>query len=214
MNHKKITGITVIRHGETEWNKIGLQQGHLNSNLTILGIKQAETLANALSEIKFDHIYSSDLLRAFDTAKIISKKMNLEIKTDPRLRERNLGIMQGLTIAEFKEKFPEEYAKFISDDPDVPVKNGESKNEHFKRVKQCIVELGNRHIGENILIVTHGGVIEKIFRFALGIPLEAKRNFSLFNSSINTFTFQDNILFLKTWGDINHLKEIGTTDDF
>ena len=74
MNNEKITNITIVRHGETEWNKTGIQQGHLDSDLTLLGINQAKALAESLSMNKYDHLYSSDLGRAYNTAEIISKR--------------------------------------------------------------------------------------------------------------------------------------------
>jgi 2,3-bisphosphoglycerate-dependent phosphoglycerate mutase len=214
MNQENTTNITIIRHGETEWNKMGIQQGHLDSNLTSLGVKQALSLAKSLSKNKFDFLYSSDLGRALDTAKIISKKLKLEIITEKRLRERKLGIMQGQTIKEFEQKNPAEYLKFISSDAEASVKDGESKKDVYIRTTQCLLELSRKHPGKSIVLVTHGGVIDRIFRFIFNIPLDAKRNFSLYNASINSFIFKNDTFFLKTWGDVSHLKKIGTNDDF
>ncbi|NLE01703.1 MAG: histidine phosphatase family protein [Fibrobacter sp.] len=102
MEQELFTNLYSVRHGETEWNRAGIQQGHLNSPLTANGIKQARSLAKGLSGRGIEVIISSDLGRASQTADIIAKDLNLPLNTDNRLRERNLGILQGMTIEEFK----------------------------------------------------------------------------------------------------------------
>ena len=101
MMRKSGTIVFVVRHGETEWNLIGKQQGHLDSPLTETGVRQARRLADGLVGRGIDSIFASDLGRAAETAKIISSKLRISIKTDLRLRERHLGLMQGLTKDEF-----------------------------------------------------------------------------------------------------------------
>ena len=98
----KSTLIYVVRHGETEWNLIGKQQGHMDSPLTDRGIQQANALANGLVNRGIEFIYSSDLGRAFKTAKLISARLELPVQTDKRLRERHLGSLQGLAKKDFR----------------------------------------------------------------------------------------------------------------
>ncbi|MFH1761830.1 MAG: histidine phosphatase family protein, partial [bacterium] len=98
------TEITAVRHGETVWNKEDKWQGHKNSDLTDLGIKQAKLTGMALNHMKFDAFYASDLGRAVQTAGEISRQINLEFSLDSGLRERSIGILEGLTMTEFKAR--------------------------------------------------------------------------------------------------------------
>lgn len=209
-----ITRITMVRHGETHWNKIERMQGQLDSNLTELGIKQASAVANALKKIKYDAFYSSDLKRAMQTSEIISKQLGLTVIKENCLREINLGIAQGLTAEEFKDRYPDEYIKYASKDPDYVIPDGESNREKYNRAVGCLSELAQRHKGGNILIVTHGGILDSIIRMVFDIPLSVKRHFSLINASINVFNVADGKWMLETWGNISHLNDIPASDDF
>src|SRR5205809_708167 len=105
----KKTQVIIVRHGQTQWNLKLIRQGHLDSPLTEKGMAQAKALAQRLAQEKFNALYSSDLGRAVQTAEMIAAVTGHEIVTDARLRERNLGVFQGLNGDEIKEKFPEEY---------------------------------------------------------------------------------------------------------
>ena len=207
------TVIFAVRHGETEWNLEGRQQGHLDSPLTANGIKQAHLLANGLAEKKIDILFSSDLGRALQTAEIIAKRLSLEIYTDSRLRERHLGIMQQLTMIEFRKEYPEEATKFATGDPDYILPGGESSRQRYNRCIKCAETLALRNAGKTILIVAHGGVLTSFFYKATNTPLAESRHFSLFNASINSFSISDGKWRLDTWGEIAHLKDMIVLDD-
>jgi probable phosphoglycerate mutase len=204
------TTIIAVRHGETEWNKIAKQQWHLDSCLTELGIRQAQAMANGLKKLAIDHFYSSDLGRALQTASIISETINKKYVPDSRLRERNLGILQGLTKIEFSEKYPEDSKKFYGNNPDYRIPGGESEHDRYMRCVSCIEELSKKYSGKKILIVAHGGVLASFLHKALEIPFTSKRNFSLFNASINVFSISENSEWkLETWGDVSQLLSDG-----
>jgi probable phosphoglycerate mutase len=205
--------LIVVRHGATEWNKIGRQQGHLDSPLSETGIAQAEVIAERLSREKFTALYSSDLGRAYGTAEYIAARTGHEIIAEKRLRERNLGVFQGRTWDEIEEELPEEVAAFRTGDPDYRIPEGESARERYERTVGCIEQIAAQHPGERIVIVAHGGVLDGLFRRALGIDLTEPRRFKLFNASVNTFLVEDGSWKLATWGDICHLGEIGGLDD-
>jgi probable phosphoglycerate mutase len=213
MNISNHTILFAVRHGETEWNFHEKQQGHLDSPLTDLGIKQAEALAVGLAEKNVEILYSSDLGRAMQTAKIIAKKLSLDIHTDIRLRERHPGLMQGLTKVEFAKKFSEEATRYNTGDPDYVLPEGESAHQRYDRGVECAEDLVSRHSGQRILLVAHGGVVSSLFYRALNIPLTEPRRFSLFNASINSFSISDDQWRLDTWGEIGHLKDTKTLDD-
>jgi probable phosphoglycerate mutase len=207
------TRLTVIRHGETEWNMKGKQQGHDDSPLTETGIKQAEAIARHL-EPEFDCIITSDLGRAFRTAEIIGEALGLDIIKEPGLRERHLGIMQGLTMEEFRNEHPEKYAAFRSGDTSYVIPGGESIEQRYSRVVKSFRDIAAAYTGKNILIVTHGGSLDSLIRFVLSIPLSSKRCFSLINGSINRFTVTEGTWRLESWGETGHLEGITALDDF
>jgi probable phosphoglycerate mutase len=210
------TKIYAVRHGETEWNKIGKQQGHLNSNLTESGKLQARAMGDGLLKIKFDACYSSDLGRAIETSEIISNFIKIDFITDSRLRERNLGTLQGLTKSEFKDKYPDEWMKFNRNDPEYELPEGESIRQRYERAINCIEDIALKNDNKTILLVTHGGILMSMMYKTLKLPLNQKRSFSLYNGSINVFSISDTMEWnLEVWGDTNHLEKFGlkTIDD-
>jgi probable phosphoglycerate mutase len=210
------TKIIAVRHGETEWNKIEKQQGHLNSNLTELGKLQAKAIGDGLHKIKFDKFYTSDLGRAIETSEIISDLIKVDFITDMRLRERNLGRLQGLTKNEYKNKYPEDWMLFIRNDPDYILPDGESIKQRCERAINCIEELASQNMNSTVLIVSHGGILMSMVYKALKLPLNQKRTFSLYNGSINIFSISHTMEWnLEVWGDTHHLEKYGleTLDD-
>ncbi len=207
-----MTQIFLVRHGETFWNLEARIQGHLDSPLTQTGIAQAEAVANRLKSQHFTALYSSDLGRAYETALRISEKNGLPILAKPCLRERNLGIFQGELKQALKTKYPKEFSRYK--DSDYAIEKGESIKQLSERTINCLEAIAQKHIGERILVVTHNGVIVSFFKYVVGIPLEAPRRFFSFNSSINIFSYHEQIWRLETWGDSSHLQTIGTVNKF
>lgn len=214
MNQSSPCELIIVRHGETVWNALGRQQGHLDSPLSPLGIRQAEAIAERLSTERFDALYTSDLGRAHATAQRIAARTGREVIVDKGLRERNLGIFQALTMEEVAARYPEEYARFKSGDPDYRIPRGESARERHERIVAAVGKIVSRHAGGRIVIVAHGGVLQSLFRHAVGLPLSAPRTFKLFNASLNTFFVENGSWKLGAWGDTNHLRAIGTQDDW
>jgi probable phosphoglycerate mutase len=197
----------LLRHGETTWNVEGRYQGHLDSPLTPRGESQARALARRLAGMKFTALYSSDLGRAGRTASIIAQATGREVRTDPRLRERHLGIFQGLLKSEIKQKLADEYRLFKTAGPDRAMPGGESARQSAERCLACLEEIARRHAGETIVVVAHGGTISVLLRHTLGFPLGTPRRFERFNASWNVFTWDDGKWRLETWGDVSHLAD-------
>jgi probable phosphoglycerate mutase len=206
------TQVIIVRHGETEWNIANIRQGHLDSPLTEDGIAQAKALARRLMSERFSALYSSDLGRAMQTARIIAEATGHEIVSDPRLRERHLGIFQGLSSDEIKEKHPEEYKLHRSLGPDYVIPSGESVRQQVARNLAYLNEIAAKHLGETIVVITHGGVLSGLFRHTFSIPFEAPRRFEFTNAGLNVFVYEQGSWFLQTWGDLSHLAN-GATDD-
>ncbi len=208
------TKIIVVRHGETEWNRAHIFQGQLDSPLSELGIQQANAVAAALAEEKIDVVYASDLGRALHTAKIISAPHQLAVLTDKRLRERHLGIFQGLNKKEMLDQFSEDVQKYRSGDPDHVIPDGESSRQRYERSITCLQELADQHAGETILIVTHGGVLRGFLEMVLNLPMNGKRRFSLYNAGIARFSLLHGHWMLDSWGETWHLRHLDVKDDF
>jgi 2,3-bisphosphoglycerate-dependent phosphoglycerate mutase len=206
------TQVIIVRHGETEWNIKSIRQGNLDSRLTEKGIAQAKALAQRLTREHFTALYSSDLGRAVQTAEEVASVTGHEIITDPRLRERHLGIFQGLSGEEIKQKHPEEYKLHRSLGPDYVIPGGESVKQQVERNIAYLNEIGSKHLGETIVVVTHGGVISGLFRHTFSIPFNAPRRFEFTNAGLNIFAYEEGNWFLLTWGDVSHLAPDGRTE--
>ncbi len=207
------TSLIITRHGETEWNRALKHQGHLDSPLTPDGIRQAHALAESLRNQPIAALYSSDLGRAMATAAILGAALGLTVQADVRLRETCLGVLQGLSINEFKERFPQLYRAYRRGDPDYVLPGGESLRQFHARTMAVLNEIVGRHAGQTVLVVGHGGTLSSIFREVFRIPLTEPRNFSLKNVSFNLFTVSDGQWRLETWGQISHLKTIQSRDE-
>ena len=203
----------VVRHGETEANKTGLLQGHLDTPLDEAGRMQASAVAERLKDEMFDGVISSDLGRATETARIILKyHPELHLMTDPDLRERNLGILQGHRYEELMQMYPEIMASFKVDGNDIPVPGGESLSECNERLAAFMERTADGNPGKRILIVTHGGALQCMFRHAVGVTAPGNiRPFSG-NAAISVFRRKKKAWQLITWNDCNHLRLVPQKD--
>lgn len=198
------TRLILLRHGETEWNACGKFQGHLDSPLTSKGLAQAEAMARRLEKVNFAALYCSDLGRAAHTAEIIARRTGHTLHKDPRLRERCLGIFQGLNKDEISRLHPQEFHLLTNGGPDYAVPEGESVAARFAINLQCLEEIAAQHPAQTTVVVSHGGLVSAMFRYVVGLPLTARRRFSLRNTSFNSFLREHEGWFLETWGDTAH----------
>lgn len=182
-----MTTFILIRHGETLWNIEQRYQGHGDSELSEQGKIQVEALAALLQSRRFSHLYASDLGRAQQTATAIARRTGHPVIAEPRLRERNYGIFEGLTGAEIETRYPEIYREFKSRRPDYIIPGGESIDQFVVRITACFEELRQRHTQERIAVVTHGGVINRFLRYIAGIDHQISRPFIIKNAAINIF---------------------------
>ena len=160
------TVFTVIRHGETAANRGGVIQGQTDVPLSPVGERQARALGRRWRGRRFDAIYSSDLGRTLRTVELALPGQPT-IPT-PELREMDLGAWCGLDFAAIRERFPEDYAAFRSGDPDRRIAGGESRRELVERTEKFFLAAARRHPGEEVLVVTHGGVLRALFTLVAG----------------------------------------------
>ncbi|MBT7742290.1 MAG: histidine phosphatase family protein, partial [Opitutae bacterium] len=137
----------------------------------------------------------------------------LHFETDERLRERDLGIMQGLTTEEMLEQCPDIYESFRNKGPDYLIPKGESFRQFSERCVSVIEDFSDRHVGQSLLVVTHGGVLGAIFRHVIGLSLDSPRRYALLNCSVNVIEKKDGEWNLLHWGDVNHLGQDRALDD-
>jgi probable phosphoglycerate mutase len=205
------TRLCIVRHGETAWNAEHRVQGQLDIPLNDIGLKQAQAVAAALRQERFDAIYSSDLARARQTAQPIADFLSMKILVEKNLRERHYGIFERLTYAEVKEKFPGDYARFEARDPEYAFRTGESLRDFSARSISVISKLVNQHKDQVILVFTHGGVLDKLYRHVTGLPLSAERNFGIPNAGLNRVEVGPDGWRIHAWADVAHLE--GALDD-
>jgi len=186
------TEIYIIRHGETIWNKDGVVQGHMNSILSEKGIKQAKSVAERLKKYHFDVIYSSDLIRAMDTANYINEYHNKVIIVDETLRERSLGVLEGKAWPVIKKDHVKAANVFFDGKNDEQIPGGgESKIQFANRIKSFMDRLIIQEEGKRILIITHGCLINFWMKIVLGVPYEDKNKLSYVeNGKINKFSYK------------------------
>jgi len=202
-----MTEILLVRHGETLWNRQGRMQGQHDSPLTPTGLHQARQLARRLARVEFAALYSSDLGRAHQTARCIADETGHEIVAEEGLRERNFGIFEGLTNAEIKTKFPEDHELFAKRLPHYVMKGGESAARFMQRALSTLDRIAGTHVGEKIVVVSHGLVLDALYRAATNMPLEIPRGFPLLNCSLNTFRRTHAAWVVVDVCDVGHLSE-------
>ena len=198
------TTLIVIRHGETAWNREKRMQGTTDTPLSDVGRAQAQALGRRLAGHDFGALYSSDLSRARDTARAIAEHTGRRTVEDPRLQERRFGIFEGLTAEEIVSRYPDEHARFASRDPDYEVPGGESARSFTQRCLGCLAEIAGRHRGEELVVVTHGLVLDSLYRAAHGLDHGERRPVPLINASLNLFSYGA-AWRLVLWGDVSHL---------
>lgn len=199
--------ITLVRHGETDWNLDRRLQGHLDIPLNATGRRQAQQAAAALAHERFDAILTSNLSRAADTAHAIAARTGGQVQPTERLRERHYGIFQGLTHSEAAARHPEEHARLIARDPDhIPPQGGESMRMLSERIRTLMDELAAQWPNGHVLIVTHGGVLYALRNLITGAGLSAPRDFPIPNAGINRIRYTiGGPHAIEVWGDDRHV---------
>jgi len=202
------TRIIAVRHGETAWNVDTRIQGHQDIALNTTGVLQAGRVARALADEAVDAIYASDLLRAWQTACAIAHACRCTPTPTPQLRERCFGRFEGKTFAELEAHWPEDSLRWRRRDPDWEPPGGESLITLRQRIENAISQLASRHVGGQIVLVAHGGVLDVLFRLATGQELQAPRTWLLGNAAINRLLWTPEGLTLVGWGDTSHLENL------
>ena len=182
--------LTIIRHGETDWNKEIRYQGSSDNELNEVGIRQVEEIAENLADRNFDFIVSSSLMRARKTAEIISNRLKLRLQFDERFRERCVGVYEGLTATEVQLKHPEQWKNNSTRHMFLGPKSGESVFDVAFRIQKGIEELYSKHKDSKILVVTHGFASRIIAGLLSRLSDDAFYQFKLKNCESMTFKIE------------------------
>jgi alpha-ribazole phosphatase len=197
--------LLLVRHGETDWNLGRRFQGHSDVPLNKVGLQQAKALRNRLSDETIELIYSSDLERAYKTAKIISTGKN-KLQTDARLREIHFGGWEGLTYNEIQEKYPAQLASWEQDVYKTAPPHGETLEQLAGHTQSLLNDLRVDHKAETILVVTHGGVIKVLICLALNLPATLYWQFHISPASLSEIAFYPAGAILNFMNDTGHLS--------
>jgi 2,3-bisphosphoglycerate-dependent phosphoglycerate mutase len=200
-----VTELTFIRHGETDWNLQQRFQGQIDVPLNATGREQAARLAARLAPSPADLLFSSDLLRALETAEPLAAAWALPAQPLPGLREQSFGVLEGLDLPTVQAEHGDLWARWLQHHADFALPGGESLREFHARVMDAVRELASAHSGRHLAIVTHGGVLDMLWRSARGLPLAGLRGCAIPNTGINRLRWTDGRLEILSWADDSHL---------
>ncbi|WP_226681437.1 histidine phosphatase family protein [Sutcliffiella horikoshii] len=190
-----MTKLGFIRHGSTAWNKERRAQGSSNIPLDQDGIRDAESLADRIKNEDWNVIYSSDLVRAMQTAEIVARNLQVdEVFLDSRLQEVNGGQIEGTTEPERIEKWGENWR-----DLDLGI---ESREMVIKRALSFIEEVTEKHKDQNVLVVSHGSYIRHVLR---ELVKDLKMEDHLENTSVSTVKVREGLWECELYNCTKHL---------
>ncbi len=183
--------IFLIRHGETLWNTEMKFQGHADIPLSEKGLDQARALAGRLSNQKISAVYSSDLGRAVETARQIADPRGLRVITLPALREMNFGRWEGLTFKEIRESYGDLLKRWWAEPLGMAVPGGECLSDLVARVVEAARAIVEKHMGEQVAVVCHGGPVRCLVGTVLNMDLNRYWKIRQDNAALNILDFPD-----------------------
>jgi broad specificity phosphatase PhoE len=166
-----MTQFCLVRHGQTDWNLEGRYQGQSDILLNEKGLRQARALAKQLKSYHFSAIYTSDLRRAWETAKTIAETLGLQFRTDRRLREINQGEWEGQFVDIIRNQYIELWKQRTTDPAGIRPPGGETVQEVAERVYEALDEISRDHPDGPVLIISHGLAIATVVCRMRGIPI-------------------------------------------
>jgi probable phosphoglycerate mutase len=202
----------LVRHGESTWNREHRIQGQLDPPLSDEGRHQAELLGRRLAGRRLAGFYTSDLKRAFETAEAIGALVDPIPEPTPGLREIYLGDWEGLRTDEIAERFPDAWARWIEEPDWDLVPGGEGAARFEARVIATLDEILDRHSHGDVLVVTHGGVIQVALHRVIGRPSRGLFPFKIQNASISLIEVRQGRMVIGGSNDIGHLEPALVTE--
>jgi 2,3-bisphosphoglycerate-dependent phosphoglycerate mutase len=202
----------LVRHGQSTWNREHRIQGQLDPPLSDEGRRQAQLLGRRLAGRRLAGFYASDLKRAFETAEAIAPLVRLEPEPTPGLREIFLGEWEGLRTEEIATRFPDAWARWGAEPDWDLVPGGEGAVRFETRVIATLDEILDRHSHGDVLVVTHGGVIQVALHRVIGRPSRGLFPFKIQNASISLIEVRDGRMVIGGSNDVGHLEPALVTE--
>jgi broad specificity phosphatase PhoE len=200
-----MTRLYLIRHGETEWNRLEKTQGCADISLSENGYIQAGRLARRLLDEGIEAVYSSDLRRAFTTARIIAEQLDIEVHTHPGLREMNFGCWEGLDFHRIKKEYTEIHRLWLSSPDKAIIPGAEELIEVQNRATDAVKGIVELNRGRRIAIVSHGVTLKCLIFGLLGIDLGNLSKIRLDNCSLTIIEYRNGRYVLDLMNDICHV---------
>lgn len=212
------TRLFLVRHGQSAGNAEGRFGGHGPTPLSKLGERQAHLTAKTLSKEGVSAIYSSDLLRAVQTAEALAGMIEVKVIKTAAFRERHVGVLEGLTFDESKAAFPKDYYALVNRNIQHVITEGESYRQLLRRTTTELRNILSQHAGEKIAIFSHTGAICFMTLHLLGAIHRTTKQTPWIvtsNCGINRFEFRGhrNVRVLAI-NDTRHLADITGNDSF
>ena len=196
--------LLLVRHGETTWNAEHRYIGRTDLPLSGEGRRQARALADRLASEPISAVYTSDLRRALETAAVIASAHGLPVRSDPRLREMDFGLWEGLSAAEVERHYAAELAAWRAGLGLAPP-GGETLTAVAARVQAVLDEIAERHRLHTVAIVAHGGTLQMVLFLSLGIPPRGGWVFHMYNASLSEVRLDRDGAALIRLNDTHHL---------
>jgi probable phosphoglycerate mutase len=203
-----VTEFLLIRHGETDWNRELRFQGQLDVPLNDIGQLQAQRLARFMQDSDWSqapHLHSSDLQRAWQTAAPMSHDTRV-VQAQSGLREQGFGLFEGHSVAELQQQQPELWGLWRRFDADFELPGGESTRRFHDRVMQTLGALAESNWGERLVVVTHGGVLDMVWRTVHDQSLHGYRQCDIPNAGVNHVVWEDGRWRILFWAEVAHLQ--------
>ncbi|MEO8545730.1 MAG: histidine phosphatase family protein, partial [Burkholderiaceae bacterium] len=201
-----MTDLILIRHGETDWNRELRFQGQIDVPLNAAGHEQARRAGVQLADESVDQLVCSDLLRTRQTAMPPAQHLGLQPVNDSGLREQNFGVVDGMRAEDIQAQFPQAWSEWSAFDADFAFDGGESTRAFHDRVMAALWTLALSRQGQRLLVVTHGGVLDMVYRTALGLPLSGPRQSVIPNGAINRVRLVGKGIEIVSWAETAHLQ--------
>ncbi len=212
-----MTDFLLIRHGETAWNRELRFQGQLDVPLNDMGLQQAQRLKTRMAQVLGEwqvqgrvptRLISSDLQRAQQTAQPVAEVLGHPCILNAGLREQCYGMFEGMRSPDIQAQHPEAWQRWLAFDADMAVAGAETTRAFHTRVMTALQDLALQYAGEHVVVVTHGGVLDMVWRHAQALSLNGPRVCDIPNAGLNQVAWHDGALHIQVWADAAHLADL------
>lgn len=206
--------LILIRHGETDWNRTGRCQGVADIVLNQNGRNQVRQLADSLKGHDISAVYSSDLKRAYETARAIAEHHDLDVYVDEDLREMNQGEFEGMSFDVIRENYSHILKQWRESPETLVLPQGESLTQVQERVWRAFEKVRNKHSGQTVAVVSHNLTITTLLCKITGVGLRGFRNFNLQAACKSVVVCSGDDIRLEVVNDVSHLTPVEAVPSF